>query len=73
MAKRIDALVNVLMDAEEAAEEIGCSLDELVQWGNGYAVVEVAETPAPKPKKGAKKVKSLIPDPEALGLESDEG
>lgn len=43
MAQRIDALVNVNMTAEEVADEIGCLPSEVVQYGNGYAVIEVVE------------------------------
>lgn len=55
MAKRISALVNANMSDEDAAAVIGCDPSALVQFGNGYAVVEIADEPtAPKAKKAKK-------------------
>ena len=39
MAQRINALVHVGMDADEAAEIIGCPVESVVSYGNGYAIV----------------------------------
>lgn len=46
MAQRIDALVNVNMTRRKAAAVIGCLPSEVVQFGNGYAVIEPKKTPA---------------------------
>lgn len=40
MARRVNALVHVGMSAEEAAEIVGCPLVALVQYGNGYAIID---------------------------------
>jgi hypothetical protein len=39
MAQRVNALVHVGMDADEAAEIIGCPVASVVSYGNGYAIV----------------------------------
>lgn len=59
MSKRIDALVNLNMTRRKAAAVIGCRPSEVVQWGNGYAVIE--------PKAKAKKA-----EPEAVEETEDE-
>ena len=54
MAQRIDALVNVNMSYEEVAEFLDLPLEAVVQYGNGYAVVDAPKAPAPKPKRTPK-------------------
>ena len=60
MSKRIDALVIADMSAEKAAEVIGCPLSALVQYGNGYAIVN--ESAPHKPKPSVKKAAKVTPE-----------
>jgi hypothetical protein len=39
MTRRLTALVNVNMDPEEVADLLGVDVADLVQYGNGWAVV----------------------------------
>ena len=60
---RINARVTVRLSRDEVADIVGLSPGEVVDWGNGYAVVN------PKPAKKTSK-KAEAPEPE-VAAEAD--
>ena len=65
MSERIDALVNVNMTRRKAAAVIGCRPSEVVQWGNGYAVVNLKDEPAPADEPDEPEDETQDEEPEA--------